>query len=215
MAKSTVQLSLRPEADSLVRQKLLAVLARKLTLALLSAQGRVAERVGDIAEAAVRACPEYTALISGSLRGELGVVDAEPIVSLVINNIRSGVRVEVRPVVPTAVGLSGGLTIRLLKSDMSEALSAGGVFKSEGGFQIPWLRWLTTGGSEVLVSDFHFSPGHRDRSRTGQGIMLRGGSWAVPSQYAGTDADNWLTRALHHIGPDVAEMLQEELTRSL
>lgn len=201
--------------DGRFRERLLDALARKLSDAFARAAGGAAARVGAIAAAAIQASPEYASLLTGELRGQLGAVDAAAVLRRVCENVAGGVRVTSLGVRRQGDGLSGGVRVALVKGDYSEVLGAeGATFTSEGGFEIPWLRWLTLEGDAVLVADHHFEAGHRGRSRTGLGLMVKPGSWRVPPQFAGTAEDNWVLRALSGVGPAVAEALVDEIRKA-
>lgn len=194
----------------------LDAIAAALRTALFKATPGIRAKVGRAAVDAIKACPEYQSLLGGELRGELGVVAAEPVLNAVCANIAGGVVVTSLGARRMGMAVDGGLRIELLKGDYSEVLGVpGGQFTSEGGFDIPWLRWLTLEGDRVLVADHKFVAGHAGRSRTGLGIMQRPGSWRVPPEFSGTDADNWLTRALSELEVPVTTIIQYEVQKAL
>jgi len=196
--------------------KLIDAIARHLRSVFKKVREPIRARVGMAAAEAIRRAPEYTSLLTGKLRGELGVIDAAPVLEAVIRNIAAGCRVKSLGVRRVGKGIDGGLRIELLKGDYSEVLKAPGrSFESEGGHQIDWLRWLTLEGDRIIVADHRFVLNFSERSRTGTGIMIRPGNWRVPPEFAGTDADNWLTRALGTIGRDILKILQEEIQRNV
>ena len=67
--------------------------------------------------------------------------------------------------------------------------------KDKTTVNLDWLNWILTRGDEIIVSKFRFEP-ESGRGRTGRGRMKKGGSWRVSPQYAGTEDDNFITRAL-------------------
>lgn len=194
----------------------LDAVASQLGAAFARAVPAVRRRVGEAAARAVRSAPEYESLLSGGLRGQLGVVDALPVLSAVCRNLAGGVVVTSLGARRAGPAVEGGMRIELLKGDYSEVLTvAGASFQSEGGFAIDWLRWLTLEGDRVIVADYRFSAGFPERSRTGLGVMARPGTWRVPPEFSGTASDNWLTRSLGTMGPDVEAILRDEISRSL
>lgn len=60
-------------------------------------------------------------------------------------------------------------------------------------YPLPWLNWLLLQGDTILVPDHKIKLGVIS-SRSGQAIMVEGGSWAVPREFAGTANDNWVTK---------------------
>jgi len=195
---------------------MLDAVANELGKAFRFAASGIRLRVGRVATEAIKSSPEYTSLLTGQLRGELGVVNAEPILLTICRNIADGVVVTSLGARRTGMKIEGGIRIELLKGDYSEALSvAGASFVSEHGFSVDWLRWLTLEGDRIIIADFSYVSGFPQRSRTGLGIMKRPGTWSVPAEFSGTDSDNFLTRALESIGPEIEVILQQEIQKAL
>lgn len=195
---------------------ILDIVASRLTQSFQRAVPRIQSRISEAAAEALRSSPEYSSLLNDRLRGELGVIDAAPVLEQVVANIQQGILVTNLGVRRSGEALEGGLKIEAIKGDYSEVLGVSGAsFTSEGGFEIPWLRWLTLEGDRVLIGDFHFSAGFSPRSRTGLGVMARKGTWRVPPEFAGDAEDNWITRAFIASIDQFASILQEEIERSL
>lgn len=204
---------LNPKAMS---DAILDSLAERLRVALLRSLSPVRNKLITQVPLSLRATPEYTSLLSGPLRGHLGVVDARPVLESVIENVAAGIAVSSLGAKRSAAGIEGGLRLEILKSDFSEVLSVNGSFTSEGGFEIPWLRWLTLEGDRILVADHHIFFGKGKYSRTGQAIMVPRGSWRVPPEYSGTEADNWISRGLiNNLLPAAQDIVAREVSQRL
>jgi hypothetical protein len=171
----------------------------------------------------VQSSPEAASLKGGRLRGEMGLVDPDRAVAEISSAVAAAADIRQIPcVVRGGVVSSGGVDVGLLRSNMSDALSAElSSFVSEGKFRIPWLSWLLKGGDRVLVSEYQFYPGNYPNSRTGMGIMRtpRGRSkfsagWSVPTEFSGTEGDNWLTRSLGKIIGPITTIVEEEVARA-
>lgn len=68
---------------------------------------------------------------------------------------------------------------------------------------LDWLEWLLEAGSRVVIREYQisFDPKHGiNSSRSGEAVMIKGGTWSVPQAIAGTISDNWITQSL-----DIAE----------
>lgn len=77
---------------------------------------------------------------------------------------------------------------------------------------VPWLRWLLSQGTKDVVFEFHFVPSNDNRfSRTGLGLMVPGGSFAVSPTHAGTYNSNWFTEAADSARPEIMEFMIEKL----
>ena len=61
------------------------------------------------------------------------------------------------------------------------------------------VRWLLTGGNRLILKDYVYvyDGSTRQWSRTSQGIMKHKGlGWRVPSEFAGSIRNNWITRGI-------------------
>lgn len=160
--------------------------------------------------------PEYISLISGSLRLELGVPDAEQrvqqLISIWINNIQTLYN---KPRI-IAGKIKSNITIKAIRSDFSDVLGLdiAEITDYNTGSVIPWLEWLLLEGTTTLVKDHEVVFGPSDRSRTGYAIMLESaGNWQVPSEYAGTKGDNWITRAINSYQDKINDLLKKALSQ--
>ncbi len=203
-----------------VFQAALQVVAKYLDQAFARMVGPLKVAAGELVEESVRASPEYQSLLSGELRHELGVVDGAAAMQEVFAAIAEAIIVTHDPVGVAGQDLTGGLRVGILRSDLRDALSAAsGTFRSEGG-NVPWLKWLLTGGGEVLLAGFQYIPAERRGSRTGQGVMAqiksdgRGHPWKL-SQFQGTESDNFLSRALADAGDKMVQIIVEALRVAL
>lgn len=82
----------------------------------------------------------------------------------------------------------------------------------QAGGEIPWLLWLLTAGSEVMVNaqivfnDYTSKVFSEDSNKINGGAYSRskialmytrhGATWAVPAEFSGTENDNWITRII-------------------
>jgi hypothetical protein len=118
----------------------------------------------------------------------------------------------------TGIQILGGIKIQLIVDDYLDVLSldSSRVGTDKGDF-LPWLQWLLLEGSAVAIKlpnpgidskgkqnewyvtygDFSDNKTRVTKSRSKQAYMLqstKGVGWRVPTEYAGTENDNWLTR---------------------
>ena len=83
--------------------------------------------------------------------------------------------------------------------------------KKDESTYVPWLRWLLSQGTKDVVFEYHFVPTNSKESRTGFGLMVPGGSFAVDPRYAGTYNDNWFTQAADTARPEIMQFMLEKL----
>lgn len=148
---------------------------------------------------AIKSQPEYMSLLRGRLRSEFGLPDADTKLSeiltvwskdIVIRNSRKR------------------LTIEMIQADFSNVLSLASAQQiTKKGVSLEWLDWLLMRGDKTIIRDYEVSLNTSAHSRTGTAIMMqrKRGKWGVPSQYAGTIRNNWVTRAIDGIPDKVIE----------
>lgn len=172
-----------------------------------------------------------------TLREHFGLADPYPVLKRIVQAVQNGIVVEVAP--PAGNSL-GSITVRILPGDYAAVLNVEGAeYISQGRFRrarqsnrvfypneshpytyvIPWLRWLLLGGSGIILieTEINTKATARESSRTGRAIMVHPTKrppqgWRVPTEYAGTEDDNWLTRALRDAR--VGEKIQELIKRA-
>ena len=97
----------------------------------------------------------------------------------------------------------GGLIIKVQPKDFANLLALPQGFvhatiaKTGQNYSMHWLQWLLERGDETIVANYQYQPS-RGFGRSKVGIMKSEGaeSWGVPTDYAGTRDDNFITRAL-------------------
>ena len=100
----------------------------------------------------------------------------------------------------------------MIRSDFSDVLSSdsGFVIDALRGYQLPWLEWLLLEGNKAIISKQEVIIGPNKFSRTGLAIMRPSNkSWRVPSEFAGTIKDNWITRAIDNSESQINELLDK------
>jgi hypothetical protein len=175
--------------------------------------------IRDIVKNAITDSPTYRQLLPGGvLYNQIGNPDIEAalieIVEIIVKNIEFNV------VLPHITGdqISGEFVINILRSDFSDVLAASGAkytytSKQSGTRTIEWLDWLLRKGQGVtIISNFHYIAKTSKFSRTNFGIMGKGGTWAVPTDYGGSESDNWLTKAMASIETTLENTIEREFS---
>lgn len=187
---------------------------------------------------AFRNSPEYKSLMgeknikgTESLRGHFGFDDTSKIDTIIDQwvdsvhtdiNLRKGLTV-----------LRAGLTVYAIKENFTDVLGLPEAFQETGKSAkigpirvpsnytvlIPWLKDLLFEGDKTLIADYmiSFDPRSQPASRSGQAIMLKakGRRWFVPTQFAGTKNDNWVTRTLIKVYPKMTEIIESTIVSYL
>lgn len=166
----------------------------------------------------ISSSPEYDSVSNSQLKFQLGLPDGAKrigdILQIWINNI------SVVPLPAGGSGFLGGLDIGLIQSDYSDVLSSSSAeFVTEKGTTLRWLKWLLTEGSSPIVLGYRFTAASSfgSRSRTGKGLMIKrsASGWSIPPQFAGTESNNFVTRALSDLEDNIDNIVTREFIRFL
>ncbi len=176
-----------------------------------------------IVETALRSSDEYDSLQNGELRENFGIVDATPALEDIIAAVKQSMELKAEP----GSGSGGDLTVGVVRLSffaddfariLAVALKSGSyVSVNKRGRQtlVPWLEWLLFGGDKILVFDHEINLEPHRGSRTGP-IMLkpaRGArGWRVPAAYSGTFEENWLTRTVESVLPEIQAAIIDGLS---
>lgn len=180
---------------------------------LIGARARVGDTIYNYLRQAINDSPEVQALEQGDLRFDLGV-KPEEVASVkdgIIQIIADSTRLTVNRY-KTHVDYE----VSMIKSGYADLLGmAGAEFESIHGFHIPWLQWLLLSGHQQVVKSYHVK--YKDYpakgSRSGGAIMVRGGNYSiVPSQFTGVADDNFITRSLDKMFPEIEKVLIDILS---
>jgi hypothetical protein len=207
------------DSNAVIGTKILSAIISQLQPAFTKTQQSLQQVLPKIVKEALILEPEYASLLSGQLRSELGIPDADSKIDQIFNAWSNNVVVQSRAITMKGSGLSGGFSINVIKSDFSDVLSlpASVVVDSVSGSIIPWLQWLLLEGNQILIRDYKLKMGSNPRSRTGNAIMVSStkDNWRVPPQFAGTINNNWVTRAIDRLDDNILSYIEKELERHL
>lgn len=138
--------------------------------------------------------PEYNSLLEGQLLGEFGLLSPNEKLSALLTAWSEEISVTIR---------GSSLMIEAIFADFNKVLSLNEARQvTEKGEYLDWLNWLLIQGDKTIIKEYHVKSYSGPASRTGLAIMVKKGKWSVPSQYAGTIRDNWITRAIDNIDED-------------
>ena len=208
------------ESDKQIAALVSNALSKHLSKALLIAGSRIQADIRRVFREAVTSSHEYASLTGGDLRGHIGVPNASSRMAEIISVWIKSILVTVDA--PRSIGgsIKGGLKISIIKDWQLALTSSAASFVTEKGQTIPWLEWLLLAGDSKFIVDYdvelNLSSAQQARSRTGIGIMVtrNGARWGVPTEFAGTASDNFVTRAIMSIQPDIERFIKNHVTRS-
>lgn len=161
---------------------------------------------------AVITSPAAQSLTNGKLRIDFGLTTspAGDIARSVADTL------SIRAIKAPGGNLQGGLVLKLQPNDYSNLFSLPLAVQhsiyTRGGKEehitLPWLDWLLRMGQQIIVNDYGVSYG--SKGRTGGGNMnKREAPFKVDSQFAGTVDDNFITRAVQSVVPQIESILKQ------
>lgn len=203
MSKLSISLSL-VENNSTISKDILTALLPDVQAYFNSKIQEVQNIIPDIVVNSIMSEPEYSSILSGTLLHEFGLPDPSGRLTEIINAIKNSKNIQSRPPRISGGSIKGSFKFSMIKQDFSDLLSLGGAsFVTEKGSVLNWLNWLLLEGDSVIITDYSYSVDGPGKSRTGLGVMVSGGSWRVPPEFAGNIRNNWITRAIDKVMPEV------------
>jgi hypothetical protein len=193
------------------------LVAPKIDKLLVKAKPAIQNQISHLLRIAIVSSPTIRSLKDGQLQVDFGLSSdaASAATNDIVNAVLSSINVFFKK---SQRGKTlGTLVIQIDPATVSAAVetsSMGSYFSN--GHQITWLDWLMTRGTQVIVEGFEVAStvGYDDKSRSGGGFMLpTGGVFRVAPEFAGTEGDNFITRAIIANGPNIRKIIQEEFRR--
>jgi hypothetical protein len=178
---------------------------------------KITDGTKDIVTESLKQEPEYASLTSGKLRADFGIPDTS-VVERVVNALADTITVTDIPIVGNQNGLRGGFVLTMMKSD-----DLNGVIYQEiatvsdiKGYKLPWLEWLLLHNNEAIVKNYEVQYGPSQYSRSGLGIMIPSdGDWRVPPEFAGSQDNNWTTRAIERSEDRIYKLIQQTIEKNI
>lgn len=165
--------------------------------------------------------PEVQSLLSGGkLQAEFGLEDGRDAITQIIDFWVSNIVVKSSRVTTGRLSFNQGrkrvfrsnLSISMIKADYHDVISlpAANIF-TDKGVTLPWLEWLLKFGDKYIVRDYEikYNVSSNTNSRSGIAIMVPAPkrSWRVPPEFAGTQNNNFVTRAIDSIDTKIEDIL--------
>ena len=204
------------ETNDEINTMILEIMADHINDTLNIAMPKITTEIKELVAVSLREEPEYQSLLSGRLKAEFGLSDTN-MVDNIIDKLVSTIDVSRSTVSYNKIGLVGGFTITMMKSDDMNGLIFTDIASviSNNGQHLPWLQWLLLEGNNAIVKNFDVKMGSYSQSRSGMAIMVSSrDNWRVPPEFVGTISNNWTTRAIDRI-EDKIDILIENIIGAL
>lgn len=161
----------------------------------------------------------YNSLTRGQLKGEFGFPpknsSSESKIDKIIDQLVQEVKIEIYPFYPSNNKIYGGFVIYIIDDSFTNILNMSeAIQRTERGVDLHWLEWLLKEGNKIIIGsggiastdEWHVEPSQKGRS--GLAIMIKGGFWKVPTQFAGTLKKNFITNAIQDMYPLIEDQFK-------
>lgn len=163
---------------------------------------------------------EVASMKSGRLRAELGLQDAESKLDRIKEAIKRDIQIEVKLGRRFFIG-PRAFIVRAFNTNFTSITSIPEAYQEYTsvrgnilGPPLTWLDWMLFRGAKRIVVGSRFS--QRLTGRSGlKGIMIDGGSWRVPTNFAGTIKNNFITRLLESRSREINNGITTIIDRNL
>ena len=171
----------------------------------------ITKRARNLIKDALIRSPVTSSLISGKLREEFGVVDADAELQQIFQAISQTVNVTTSRARRRGGRVHMNIRLTAVPFDLDKIVGTAGSYTTEKGAMIPWFQWLTAAGDRIIVRNYDIEGGYSKFSRTGDKIMVKSGrkGWRVPPEYSGSPNNNFVTRAADSILPELGRYINK------
>lgn len=200
------------QSNAKLRATMNKLLAKEGDKALRNASPRIKRRVKNVVLGAIASCDEIRELSSGSLKYDFGLTTdpTDEIISAIVNSVY----VEVRKITSSGGRFNGGITILIQPSGYQNLLSLPVAQQEiEDGSSLPWLSWLLTRGTKIIIANYGVLEGVGFGRSGGAKMTKKEAPFMVNTKYSGVPEDNFITRALEPHQSTISKIIKEELTR--
>jgi len=190
------------ESNNAIVKKIHVALAKAFNKTLSRNVTQIYRGLQPLISSALISSDEMQSLSGGLLRTDFGLT-SDPS-SAIVNAIVSSLNIEIQQAKASAAGIKGGLLITMQPIDYNNLFSLSVAEQiTEKGVSLPWLQWLLTFGQQIIVANFGVEYGD-GKGRTGGGHMtVEERPFKVNSQDAGTVDNNFITRAIDGVAPQI------------
>ena len=198
------------ESDSNISKTILDLLAKQINSNINKQFNKLQDSIKNIVINSLKQQPEYISLLGGQLQYEFGITNPQQKLDAILAVLKNSMVASMNKVMVSGPSLKGGFTIEFIRSDYSDILQLPEAsFITEKGTSLEWLNWLLLQGDSSIIFGYSFILGGFKFSRTGGGIMKdnASGVWKVPSQFSGTQDNNWITRGIMACSGDIQSLL--------
>jgi hypothetical protein len=195
-----------------IQQKILNAMLPEITSLMTKAVNKIKINLPNIIRQSIINTPEYESLSLGKLKYEFGIANVDSKLASLLNVWSTNINYQYKA--PSIIGgkIKSSFSASMIRADFSDVLYTdfAAVVDTARGYTLPWLEWLLLEGNRTIVKNYEVVFGANRFSRTGFAVMEPSRrSWKVPSEFSGTQSDNWITRAIDNAESDIQKLLDE------
>ena len=203
------------ETQNQIAREILGIVLKEMRQGWSTATKNITRKLPDLVVEAIKSQPEYSSLLNGELRGEFGLTNSVSKVNDIIRIWADNIVVETEEPKIRGSQIVAFYSISMIDSDYSDVLGSPAAKQLIEGGNLPWLRWLLLDGGSILVPKYDVKFGPNPNSRTGNAVMVEGGSYSVNPQYRGQQGNNWVTRAVGSVNNSIEKLISQSLKAAL
>ena len=197
------------ESDRQIQSKIYQALAKELNKSFRDSASKMKLPIVERISYALYSSPAIVALQAGPLRFDFGLTESPA--NDIVHAIVQSIEVSSTPIRATANTIKGTIFIKVQPTDYNNLLSLSVATQSTAkGVNLPWLDWLLTRGDEIIVANFGVEYGPFGRSG-GAHMVDKERPFKVNTLYSGTADDNFITRALGRIAPQIKNVIRSSV----
>lgn len=197
--------------NAAAQKAMLQAIAKQANKVFTRLASQVRSKVSLVVKDAVYNSPEMASVRGGTLKLDFGLT-FDPTIAIA-NAVADSCEVFAEDIKVVAGKITGGLRLNIQPQNYLNVLNIPqAVNVIEDGSELPWLEWLTLYGNQIIIVDFGVK--YVDGGRTGGAIMVEQTKpFRVDPNYAGSEQDNFISRAITEIIPELTQIIQAATKR--
>lgn len=198
------------ESNSAISQKIIDALLPQVRDFMVDSINKLKKELPPVIKSIVINTPEYESILNGKLKYEFGLPDSSSKLAGLLDLWSTNLSYSFKPPKKSKTQIVSNISVSAIKIDFSDVLYSDYAIMYDGlrGYALPWLEWLLLEGNKSIIRNYEVKFGSNRYSRTGNAIMkTSSASWSVPSEFAGTISDNWITRAIDGAENEINDLL--------
>ena len=199
------------ENDRDIERRIFQAAADEINQSLRKNSSRAQQLLNRLIPTWIRSQPEIISLLSEndptSLNSQFGLTPGQG-VEVLDDIVEAVIQATKFKVTKVDRKFRGGIEIEIQPTDYNNIISSPNGLVRYPFANLNFLDWLLLKGDTVIVvgHTYTINPGS---GRSGDGVMVSGGSWRVPPQFSGTADNNFITRAFMNRERELSSLLQQ------